>query len=63
MHAALPNGAFRWLEALEQLSNSEIATIVNNVPHDRISDTAAEFAKQLMRHNRARLLALKEDRQ
>lgn len=56
-------GALRWLRALDAMTDAEVAAIVHNVPTDRISDTAAEFAKQLMRHNKTRLLALKEDLQ
>jgi hypothetical protein len=56
-------GALRWLQVLDSVGDAEIATIIDNVPHERISDTAAEFAKQLMRQNKARILALVEDRQ
>jgi hypothetical protein len=45
-----------WLERLDGLNEPEIAIIMNNVPRDRISDTAVEFAQRLIVINKNRLV-------
>jgi hypothetical protein len=52
-----------WLRSLELLNDREIDIILSNVPRERMSDTAAEFAKQLLLINKNRLLELKKDLQ
>jgi hypothetical protein len=53
--------AIHWLTALEALSEREIAILLGKVPAERISDTAAEFAKRLVMINRNRLLELMKE--
>ena len=51
--------ANRWLDALEDVADVEIATIIDNVPEERISNMAAEFAKRLIFVNKKNLRDLK----
>jgi hypothetical protein len=55
--AERPAAARYWLERLDGLDEPEIAIIVNDVPRDRISDTAVEFAQTLIVVNKSRLVA------
>jgi len=43
------------------VSEREIAILLGKVPAERISDTAAEFAKRLVMINRNRLLELAKE--
>ncbi|HTX38060.1 MAG TPA: hypothetical protein VME43_23685 [Bryobacteraceae bacterium] len=58
-----PRAALGWLERLGLMTGAEIGTIVGNVPQDRISATAAEFATTVICQNRVRLLAMRKDLQ
>ena len=55
--------ALGWLDVLNALTQEETATIVNDVPPERISDTAARFAHRLISVNKRNLLALKKELQ
>lgn len=62
--AQLSRAAARgWLDVMETLGDAETATILRDVPPQRISDTALEFARRLISVNRANLLALREELQ
>lgn len=52
-----------WLNALELLTDREIAILLGNVPRERMSNTAAEFAEQLLLINKSRLLESRKDLQ
>ncbi|HEY7392229.1 MAG TPA: hypothetical protein VH640_27170 [Bryobacteraceae bacterium] len=51
-----PSAARDWLGRLNALTELGVAIIVNNVPHDRISDTGIEFAQSLILINQNRLI-------
>ena len=56
-----PAAAVYWLELLNTVTDEEIAIILSSVPRERISDTAAEFANQLILINKKRSVELKKD--
>lgn len=58
-HAA----ALGWLNVLDALTDEETAIIINDVPPERISDTAARFAHRLVAVNKKNLLALEKELQ
>jgi hypothetical protein len=55
-HAA----ALAWLDVLDALTEEETAIIINDVPPERISETAAQFAHRIISINKDNLLALKK---
>jgi len=56
-----PAAARHWLAELDAITEAEIAMIMRNVPPERISDMAIEFATRLILINRNRLLKAGED--
>lgn len=57
--AVRPNGARAWLKRLEEVRAEDIAQIFAQVPAERISPVAVEFARKMLEINRKRLLALR----
>jgi len=53
-----PQAADAWLERLKHVSSRDIALIFDQVPQERITPVAIEFAKRMLDLNRQRLLAL-----
>jgi hypothetical protein len=49
-----------WLESLERLSLQDAKIIFDQIPRDRISEVAIEFALKMLELNRQRLLGLYE---
>lgn len=58
---AYPPGAEHWLARLAAISNDQILEACARVPSNFISDVAREFAVQVLRSNRARLLNLRKN--
>jgi len=56
-----PEAGRRWLSKLETITEAEVAIIMNNVPRERISDTAIEFASRLILINKNRLIEVGKD--
>jgi hypothetical protein len=56
-----PTASLGWLGALSRISDADTDIIVKNVPPERMSDTAAEFATRLISINQKNLLALREE--
>jgi hypothetical protein len=55
---ARPKAAAFWLERLRGLSSKDINSLVNQIPKSEISDIAVQFAIEMLRLNRERLLAV-----
>ena len=51
-----PLAARCWLDNLNTITEAEVAIIMSNVPRERLSDTAVEFASRLILINKNRLL-------
>ena len=54
-----PAAARIWLDRLASISASEVAIIFEQLPADRISQVAAQFAKSILLFNIHRLLDLR----
>lgn len=54
-----PDAGRRWIERLEQIPDEDFAILVNAVPPERITMASAEFARQLLIANKARLTEAK----
>jgi len=54
-----PQAAVTWLDRLDAVETASVTAILENIPPDRISQTAAEFAKAILDANRRRLLDLR----
>ena len=52
-----------WLDMVETLMDTEVAILLGNLPPQRISHMALEFARRLISVNRANLLALRKELQ
>ena len=50
-----------WLGKLRTITEVEVAIMMSNVPHGRISDTAIEFASKLILINKNRLVEVGKD--
>lgn len=57
---AAPRAADAWLARLRSCSEDEIARLIAEVPRERCSTVAQEFATRIVLHNRARLLGNKD---
>jgi hypothetical protein len=55
-----PKAARAWLESLKRLSLQDAQIIFDQIPRDRISEVAIEFALKMLELNRQRLLGLYE---
>ena len=55
-----PVAAKVWIERLEQVSRHNLELIFENIPSNRISAVAKDFALQMLELNRQRLRAFKE---
>jgi hypothetical protein len=55
-----PRAAHAWIARLERLSSQDIEAIVADIPSDRISAVAKDFAIRMLFLNAQRLLALQE---
>jgi hypothetical protein len=53
-----PSAGKIWLDILAGLARADVARITGGVPRDRMSETAAEFAEQIVYFNQGRLLDL-----
>lgn len=53
-----PKAAEAWLGRLQEVSSQTVVSIFDEVPRDRISSIAGEFAQRMLELNRRRLLAL-----
>ena len=56
-----PEAAKAWLERLASLSFREIQTLFANIPSDRISVVAIDFALKMLTLNYQRLLTLQQE--
>jgi hypothetical protein len=56
-----PQSAQIWLERLAQISAESILQLFKQIPPDRISAPALEFATEMLEINKTRLLCLRED--
>lgn len=56
-----PNAALVWLERLSGISPANILALFERLPENRISDIAAEFAREILEINQSRLLKLQEE--
>ena len=55
-----PEAAGAWLGRLEQVSLRDTRALFDEIPPDRISTVAIDFAQKMLELNRQRLLATKE---
>lgn len=55
-----PKPAIVWLGQLSRISSDDIRTLFAKVPQTRISQTAVQFARQMLEINQTRLLGLRE---
>jgi hypothetical protein len=53
-----PQAKRAWLERLSQISDNDVNAIFDQIPIDRISDAARDFAMKMLELNRKRLLEL-----
>ena len=53
-----PQAARAWLERLSQISDNAIRVVFDQIPADRISDAARDFAMKMLDLNQERLLKL-----
>lgn len=51
-----PPAARYWLDKLNAITDAEVAILMSNVPRERMSDTAVEFASELILINKRRLV-------
>ncbi len=56
-----PGAARHWLGRLDIITEAQTAMIMSNVPHERISETAIEFARRLILINKNRLVDAGKD--
>jgi len=56
-----PQAARYWLGRLDAVTKAEVAIIMSDVPRERISDTAIEFASRLILINKDRLVEAGKD--
>jgi hypothetical protein len=57
---ARPNAGRTWLQALHAVEAERVASVFENLPDNRITHPARDFALQLLSINRTRLLELRE---
>lgn len=55
-----PAAAAAWIARLRSTGEDEIARLIAEVPRERCSTVAQEFATRIVLHNRARLLGYKD---
>ncbi len=53
-----PRAGKAWLERLTEISENDVTKIFDQIPNDRISDTARRFAMKMLELNQKRLLKL-----
>jgi hypothetical protein len=56
-----PIAAKAWLDKLSEIKNTDIRAIFEQVPQEDITETAIEFAQEILRLNQMRLLELKRE--
>jgi hypothetical protein len=53
-----PQAGRAWLERLSKISENDVKVIFDQIPIDRISDAARNFAMKMLELNQKRLLEL-----
>jgi hypothetical protein len=56
-----PSAALTWLSLLEQVSSEDIQKLFDRIPKERITSVASQFAQEILRINRDRLLAIRQN--
>jgi hypothetical protein len=55
-----PNAAYTWLDYLAKISTTDTLELFHRIPGERISSTAIDFAQEILKINRIRLLELRD---
>jgi len=56
-----PKAAISWLQQLEMLDDEEIKSLVHRIPPSFISNVAVDFALEILKQNKKRLIDLKKE--